>query len=107
MWGIRVTVPKKLQEDVLKELHRDHQGIAKMKADAGSYIWWPGLDKSLEQIARDCEACKLTKSMPAVAPFTHGCGPSAHDNIYTSISLICSKVKYFLCLLMPIGNGQK
>ena len=30
MCGIRVIVPKKLQEDVLKELHRDHQGIARM-----------------------------------------------------------------------------
>ena len=68
MWGIRVIVPKKLQEDVLKELHGDHQGIAKMKANTRSYIWWPGLDKSLEQIERDCQACKSTESMPAVAP---------------------------------------
>ena len=34
MWGIRVFVPKKQQESVLKKLHRDHQGIAKMKANA-------------------------------------------------------------------------
>ena len=39
LWGIRVIVPKKLQEDVLKELHRDHQGIARMKANARSYVW--------------------------------------------------------------------
>ena len=31
LWGIRVLVPKKLQEAVLKELH---QGIARMKANA-------------------------------------------------------------------------
>ena len=76
MWGIRVIVPKKLQEDVLKELHRDHQGIARMKANARSYVWWPGLDKSLEQTARDCQACKLTKGMPAVAPLHTWVWPS-------------------------------
>ena len=76
MWGIRVIVPKKLQEDVLKELHRDHQGIARMKANARSYLWWPGVDKSLEQIARDCRACKSTKSMPAVAPLHPWVWPS-------------------------------
>jgi len=72
LWGIRAIVPKKLQEDVLKELHHDHQGMARMKASARSYVWWPGLDKSLEQTARECRACKLTRNMPAVAPL-HPC----------------------------------
>ena len=76
MWGIRVIVPKKLQEDIVKELHRHHQGIARMKANARSYVWWPGLDKSLEQIAKDCQACKSTKSMPAVAPLQPWIWPS-------------------------------
>ena len=55
LWGIRAIVPKKLQEDVLKELHYDHQGMARMKASARSYVWWPELDKSLEQTARSVE----------------------------------------------------
>ena len=38
MWGIRVVVPRKLQDSVLHELHREHQGIARMKANARSYI---------------------------------------------------------------------
>ena len=42
---------------------------------------------------------KSTKSMPAVAPFTHGCGPPAHGNIYTSILLVRSKVKCFFVLV--------
>ena len=76
LWGIRVIVPKRLQEDVLNELHHDHQGIARMKANARSYVWWPGLDKSLEQTARECRACKLTRSMPAVAPLHPWVWPS-------------------------------
>ena len=67
MWGIRVIVPKRYQDIVLNE-HHEHQGIARMKATARSYVWWPGVDKSLEKLARDCKACKTTKSMPAVSP---------------------------------------
>ena len=76
MWGIRVVVPRKLQDNVLHELHREHQGIARMKANARSYVWWPGLDQSLENIARDCASCKMTKSMPAVAPLHPWVWPS-------------------------------
>ena len=32
MWGIRVIIPKKYQDQVLNELHQGHQGIARMKA---------------------------------------------------------------------------
>ena len=70
LWGI---LSKKLQENVLIDVHRDHQGIARMKANAKSYVWWPELDKSLEKIAKDCQACKSTKSMPAVAPLHSEC----------------------------------
>ena len=62
LWGIQVIVPKKLQYEVLVELHRDHQGIARMKAIVRSYMWWPGLDKCLENVAKNCRICKSVKS---------------------------------------------
>ena len=61
-------VPKKLQNEVLRELYREHQGIARMKAIARSYVWWPGLDKGLENAAKNCRMCKSVKSAPTVAP---------------------------------------
>ena len=67
LWGIRVIVPKKLQNEVLMELHRNHQGIARMKAIARSYVWWPGLDKCLKNVAKNCRMCKSVKSTPTVA----------------------------------------
>ena len=76
MWGIRVIVPKKLQQKVLEELHKEHQGIVRMKATARSYVWWPGLDAALEKVARDCQSCKANKSMPAVAPLHPWVWPS-------------------------------
>ena len=68
LWGIQVIVPKKLQEKVLSELHRGHQGAARMKAVARSYVWWPNIDKSLEEVARNYKACQSLKSSLAVVP---------------------------------------
>ena len=68
LWGIRVLVPLSLQERVLQELHQEHQGVAKMKTLARSYVWWPNLDKEVEAIAKNCHACQSVKSAPSKAP---------------------------------------
>ena len=68
MWGIRVTVPKSLQEKVLESLHENHPGITRIKAVARSYLWWSGLDAEIEEKAKSCLQCQETKSTPAVAP---------------------------------------
>jgi len=57
VWGLRVVVPKVLKERILKELHEGHQGVVKMKALARSYVWWPNIDKELEQLAGSCYKC--------------------------------------------------
>ena len=68
MWGIRVVVPAKLQEHVLQELHKEHPEASRMKALARSYLWWPGLDKCLEEKAKSCLSCQEVKNNPPVAP---------------------------------------
>ena len=68
LWGIRVIIPKKLQGRTIEELHKDHQGIARMKSLARSYFWWPGLDKVIENEAKSCVSCQAVKQGPPVAP---------------------------------------
>ena len=68
MWGSRVVIPQKLRDIVLEELHRNHPGITHMKALACSYLWWPDLNKALEECARNCIACQSVQNAPAVAP---------------------------------------
>lgn len=68
LWGCRVLIPKKLQEEVLKELHQGHTGVVRMKAVARSHVWWPTLDKAIEKCAKSCESCQATKNAPAKAP---------------------------------------
>ena len=42
--------------------------MARMKSVARSYLWWPGLDKELEECVQNCVACQAVKSVPAPAP---------------------------------------
>ena len=57
IWGIRVVVPKKLRARVLEELHISHMGMNKMKLVARGFVWWPSIDKEIEQLAKSCDAC--------------------------------------------------
>ena len=44
MWANRIVIPASLRDILLQELHQDHLDIAKMKATARSFFWWPKLD---------------------------------------------------------------
>ena len=66
--GRRVVIPQVFWQQLLKELHFNHIGISRMKALARSYLWWPQLDRDIEQMARNCEQCKLAAPNPATAP---------------------------------------
>jgi len=68
LWGIRVIVPKKLQSQVLQEIHSSHPGVARMKLVARSYVWWPGLDSQIEKLASSCAACQETRNTPPKVP---------------------------------------
>ena len=51
----------------LTELHDGHPGMAKMKGLARMYVWWPGISAEIEAIVRQCHACQLQQSDPALA----------------------------------------
>ena len=49
LWGLRVIIPTRYQEDMLEELHTGHPGIVRMKELARSYLRWPNIDQEIEQ----------------------------------------------------------
>ena len=53
----RIVIPQALQSDILQKLHRGHQGINKCKRRAALSVWWPGLNKDLENMVSKCQAC--------------------------------------------------
>ena len=68
LWGVRVIVPKKLRAAVLEELHTGHPGIVRMKSLARLHVWWPGIDKEVEETVRNCESCQSIRNRPQPVP---------------------------------------
>ncbi|XP_062297408.1 uncharacterized protein K02A2.6-like [Scomber scombrus] len=68
LWGWRVIVPKPGRENVMRQLHQCHPGVSRMKALARSYVWWPKLDKELEDMVKGCTTCQEHRNIPAPAP---------------------------------------
>jgi len=64
--GLRLVIPEQLRMKILVEIYTGHQGIVKSKAIARSYVWWPGLDKDIEEVCKTCEACQRDKPNPPI-----------------------------------------
>ena len=85
MWGSRVLIPPKYQTQVLDELHDGHLGKAKMKALSRSYIWWPGIDKVIEQGSKGTGG-QLPQHNPKIAPLHSWSGQHAPGSASALIS---------------------
>ena len=68
LWGNRIVIPKSLRPEVLAELHLSHPGMTRMKELARSYLWFPNIDKSIEDFVACCEPCQERRSTPKKAP---------------------------------------
>ncbi|XP_054260272.1 uncharacterized protein K02A2.6-like [Macrosteles quadrilineatus] len=68
VWGARVVVPEKLRSAVIRLLHDQHPGISRMKMLARSYVWWPGLEKNLEETVSTCTVCQCTRNAAVKVP---------------------------------------
>lgn len=68
LWGLRVIIPPTYREQIIKDLHQQHSGMCHMKSLARSYLWWPNLDRQIEEQVRACVTCSSVSNSPAVAP---------------------------------------
>ncbi|XP_073954832.1 uncharacterized protein [Choristoneura fumiferana] len=66
--GHRVVIPTVHRKDILQELHRTHQGIVRTKSVARSRVWWPGVDRDIEQTVGACRVCATLRPAPPRAP---------------------------------------
>ncbi|UYV73598.1 K02A2.6-like [Cordylochernes scorpioides] len=57
--GTRVVIPRKFRAKIKTELHQGHLGVVKIKALARNFIWWPGIDREIEEITRVCRECNI------------------------------------------------
>lgn len=64
----RVVVPPAGREAIMELLHNGHPGISRMKSIARSYVWWPNMDKQLEEKVKKCNTCQMTRHSTPPTP---------------------------------------
>ena len=88
---ILVVISAQGQKAVLRELHSAHPGMTTMKSLARMYLWWPGLDKDIEESVHSCNECQLNQSNPPAAPLNPKVGHQNHGQESTWTTQVQSK----------------
>lgn len=57
--GNKIVIPHLLRKAVLDAAHEGHPGIVAMKGRVRSKVWWPRIDKDVENLVKSCKGCTL------------------------------------------------
>ena len=66
--GERVCVPRALRPKMLKIIHSSHTGMVKCKQRARDLVFWPNMNKQIEEMVSTCEACLEHRAKPPREP---------------------------------------
>jgi transposase InsO family protein len=68
----RVVVPLELRKEMLKRLHRSHQGIENTTKLARDTVFWPNMNTQIKETVQSCEICtKYSRSQQNPPMLTH------------------------------------
>ncbi|CAF1025218.1 unnamed protein product, partial [Brachionus calyciflorus] len=59
--GLQIVIPESLQDDMVNIAHEGHLGIVKTKQLLRSKIWFPGIDKLVEDKIKTCLTCQAVE----------------------------------------------
>ncbi|XP_055528889.1 uncharacterized protein K02A2.6-like [Wyeomyia smithii] len=69
MFCDRIVVPAVYRGRILKQIHRGHPGMDRMKSVARSIVYWPAIDEDIQNYVRRCSICACAaKSPPQIQP---------------------------------------
>ena len=62
----RIMIPSTLQKRILKDFYIGHPGITRMKSLMRSFVYWPNMNKDIENVVKLCKGCALAAKAPPV-----------------------------------------
>ena len=74
--GTRLVIPTKLRSRATKLAHEGHQGVVKTKQRLRTKLWWPGMDKEVEDKCKVCHGCQLVAQPTPPEPLKSTAFPS-------------------------------
>jgi hypothetical protein len=66
--GERIVIPTSLRKEMLNIIHESHLGIVKCKQLARDLVFWPGINKQIEDLVSRCETCQAHRSYQQKEP---------------------------------------
>ena len=66
--GHHIIIPANLHSKMVEIAHEGHQGLAKTKALLREYVWFPGIDHTVQEIVHKCLVCQTNGQRNAPAP---------------------------------------
>ena len=54
MYVERVMIPVSLRKQILKDFYIGHSGMSRMKSLMRSFVQWPGIDRDIEVLVKNC-----------------------------------------------------
>ena len=57
--GTRIVPPQSLRKQILSLAHEGHLGVVGTKQRLRTKVWWPGIDRDVEQYVKTCHGCQL------------------------------------------------
>ena len=64
----KVVIPAVLQKEMLKIVHQPHLGVEASKRRAREALFWPEMDKAIEQLVKSCSICNQNKPQQPFQP---------------------------------------
>ena len=68
--GEALIVPPSERKRILHQPHQFHQGITKAQLLVHRCMFWPGINKAIEEVVHQCETCTWFQAQNAAAPLT-------------------------------------
>ena len=114
--GTRIIIPSSLTSKFMQDLHMGHLGVTKCQQRAKSTVYWPNIDRDIEEYIRSCETCQrnqssqppeklipITSDLPNIPWYTLGTDLFTHENDnYLIISDYMSKYP----IIERLGNDS-
>ena len=93
MRGARIVMPQSLWKQTIMLAHEGHQGMVRTKARLREKVWWPQMDKQVEDAIRSRHPCQLV-------------GARAKPEPVRSSSLLDGPWQGISVDLLEISNGE-